>query len=209
MDHFEKNVFINCPFDASYEVLLRPLIFVIVYLDYIPRIALENSDGSVNRPAKILKLIAESQFSIHDLSRIKAVKKNEFSRLNMPFELGIDFGSKTFSDKHKEKKFLVLSDKEHDYRKALSDFSGFDIKAHANDPVKLTIIVRNWFYETVGVSSAATGIRLWYAYEEFLLYLVKVRYEEGYRGDRQLQTIEPVKEYIEKVKAWKSIGYTI
>ena len=79
MENFEKNVFINCPFDADFESLLRPLIFTIVYLDFNPRIALEDSDGSVNRAAKILKLIRESKYSIHDLSRIKSFNKNEFA----------------------------------------------------------------------------------------------------------------------------------
>ena len=203
MENFEKNVFINCPFDADFESLLRPLLFTIVYLDFNPRIALEDSDGSVNRATKILKLIRESKYSIHDLSRIKSVNKNEFARLNMPFELGIDFGSKEFSIKHKDKKFLVLSEKEHDYKKALSDFSGFDAKNHEKDPIELVIITRNWFYETIGVMNADTGIKIWNEFLEFLSYLTNRRHAEGYRGDKKLQSIFPIKEYIQIIKDWK------
>jgi hypothetical protein len=105
MGSFEKNIFINCPFDEAFESLLRPLLFTIVYLDLNPRITLENSDSSVSRLSKILKLIKESKYSIHDISRVKSTSKNEFARLNMPFELGIDFGSKEFSAKHKDKNF--------------------------------------------------------------------------------------------------------
>ncbi|MFL6236225.1 MAG: hypothetical protein ACJ76N_24045 [Thermoanaerobaculia bacterium] len=38
---FEKNVFINCPFDDGYRPLLRPLLFTILHLGFNPKIALE------------------------------------------------------------------------------------------------------------------------------------------------------------------------
>lgn len=203
MEYFEKNVFINCPFDEDFEPLLRPLLFTIVYLDFNPRIALEDSDASVNRSNKILNLIRESKYSIHDLSRIKSAKKNEFARLNMPFELGIDFGSKHFSKNHKDKKFLILSEKDHEYKKALSDFSGFDAKIHQNDPIELVIIVRNWFYDTISITTAPTGMNIWYQFQDFILYYSRRRFSEGYSGDKQLQSIFPIKEYIQIIKDWK------
>jgi hypothetical protein len=68
---FEKNVFINCPFDNDYYIpLLRPLLFTIIYLGYNPRIATESFDSGEIRIQKIGKLIKDSKFSIHDLSRI-------------------------------------------------------------------------------------------------------------------------------------------
>jgi len=85
---FEHNVFINCPFDREYYSLLRPLLFTITYLGFNPRIALESSDSGEMRIEKICALIKSSKYSIHDLSRLKAAKKGEFYRLNMPFELG-------------------------------------------------------------------------------------------------------------------------
>ena len=33
---FEKNVFINCPFDSAYNSLLRPLLFTIIYFGLAP-----------------------------------------------------------------------------------------------------------------------------------------------------------------------------
>jgi hypothetical protein len=41
-------------------------------------------------------LIHESRFGIHDLSRCKAITAGDYVRMNMPFELGIDHGSKRF-----------------------------------------------------------------------------------------------------------------
>ena len=93
---FTKNVFINCPFDNEYIALLRPLLFTIVYLGYSPRIASEQFDSGEARIKKICDLIEKSQLSIHDLSRIKSSKEEQFYRLNMPFELGIDIGCRLF-----------------------------------------------------------------------------------------------------------------
>ena len=131
---FDKNVFINCPFDSAYDTLLRPLLFTILYFDFNPKIATERSDSGEQRINKICELIESSKYSIHDLSRIKSSKKNEFSRHNMPFELGIDYGSRKFAGKHfDEKKFLVIAKERFDYMKALSDLSGVDIKTHNED----------------------------------------------------------------------------
>jgi hypothetical protein len=34
---FERNVFVNCPFDEAFYPLLRPLLFTILYLGFRPR----------------------------------------------------------------------------------------------------------------------------------------------------------------------------
>jgi hypothetical protein len=74
---FSKNVFINCPFDSDYVALLRPLLFTVLYLGYVPRIASERLDSGEPRIDKIVDLIQHSRFSIHDLSRIEASEKKE------------------------------------------------------------------------------------------------------------------------------------
>jgi len=88
-NNFHNNVFINCPFDSEYYSLLRPLLFTVAYLRFTPRIALETFDSGETRIERICDLIRSSKYSIHDLSRLKATRKGEFYRLNMPFELGV------------------------------------------------------------------------------------------------------------------------
>lgn len=106
---FEKNVFVNCPFDARYLPLLRPLLFTVIYLDLAPRISLEAIDSGELRLNKIVELIRESKYSIHDLSRCEAAAAGELYRLNMPFELGIDFGCRTYGrPRQRGKRTLVL-----------------------------------------------------------------------------------------------------
>ena len=49
---FDRNVFVNCPFDEEYLPLLRPLVFTIIYLGLEPRIALERLDSGKARIEK-------------------------------------------------------------------------------------------------------------------------------------------------------------
>lgn len=164
---FEKSVFINCPFDGDYRPLLKILIFSLIKYGLVPRIALENSDSGQARIIKILELIKESKYSIHDLSRLKSAKADEFVRMNMPFELGIDFGARNFSASLASKKFLVLEATNYDYMKALSDMNGFDIKIHNNNSEKLIMSVRSWLIETVGLRDIDTAMKVWYQFSDF------------------------------------------
>ncbi len=91
MEDYHKNVFINCPFDRDYRQLLLVLIFTVTYLGFTPRLALERSDSGESRITKILKMIRESKFGIHDISRIVSSSANEYYRMNIPFELGVDY----------------------------------------------------------------------------------------------------------------------
>jgi hypothetical protein len=65
----DRNVFINCPFDADYRPLFEALIFTIVASGYTARCALEDDDAGNIRFDKLRRLIRESSWSIHDLSR--------------------------------------------------------------------------------------------------------------------------------------------
>ena len=69
---FGRNVFVNCPFDDAYLPLLRPILFVTLYLGLMPRIALESLDSGRPRIEKIIALIEQSKYAIHDLSRMQA-----------------------------------------------------------------------------------------------------------------------------------------
>jgi hypothetical protein len=76
---FHKNVFINCPFDADYLSLLRPLLFTVIDLGFVPKIALESPDSGRPRIDRIIALVQQSKFAIHDLSRLQASKEGELS----------------------------------------------------------------------------------------------------------------------------------
>jgi hypothetical protein len=199
---FETNVFINCPFDKEYHKLLRPLLFTVIYLGYTPRISSERSDSGESRLQKICELIRVSKYSIHDLSRLQATKKGEFYRLNMPFELGIDYGCRLYgANGLQEKKFLVLEVERYRYMKALSDFSGSDIKCHGNDPRQIVAEVRDWFVETVGLRRIAGPLGIWNRFLDFMLEFYDDRMAEGFAGE-DLKMM-PVPEFIDYIKEWR------
>ena len=194
-------MFINCPFDERYHPLLRPLLFIILYLEYEPRIASESSDSLETRIDKICALINTSQYSIHDLSRIRSSQKDEFYRMNMPFELGIEYGARTFGDSTlKRKRCLILEKERFDLPKALSDLAGVDIKSHGDQPQRLVEAVRNWFVETVRLHPVESSTVIWYKFTDFMAYFYEARAAEGYTAD-DLRMM-PVPEYIEFIAAW-------
>src|SRR5690606_22397915 len=128
---FENSVFINCPFDRDFEPILQSILFCVIYAGLTPRIATEANDGGEVRLLKIRELIIQSRFSIHDLSRIQAKRRGEYFRLNMPFELGMDYGCRSFSGGiHTSKKMLILESKPYRYQAAISDLAGCDIQSH-------------------------------------------------------------------------------
>lgn len=202
---YEANVFVNCPFDSQYLPLLRPLLFTIVYLGYNPRIATERSDSAENRVDKICELIRESRYSVHDLSRLKASRAREFYRLNMPFELGVDYGARQYGSSYMgEKKCLILEKKPHDFKVALSDLSGVDIKSHENEPDEVVRSVRDWFVETAGLADADYPSVIWYRFNDFATDLYEARRREGVPHEAVIKDIEkmPVPEYLKCVRDW-------
>lgn len=150
---FDRNVFINCPLDADYVNILRPILFCVLALKFEPRLALERADSAETRIEKIVGLIADSKFGIHDLSRLKASRRGEFFRLNMPFELGIDYGCRRFKGKPWDtKRILILEAERYRFQIAISDLSGSDIAVHNNDPIIASNEVRNWLAQGLGTA---------------------------------------------------------
>ncbi len=135
---YDKLVFLNCPFDKHYKPILDAVLFCIYDCGFVARIALQDVGGAV-RITKILGMIRESRYSIHDLSRIGS------PRLNMAFECGIFLGAKEFgAGKQRRKDLLLLDSEPHRYKKTMSDASGLDGGAHGNDPVKAMHCVRKF-----------------------------------------------------------------
>lgn len=147
---FEQNVFINCPFDNDYKPILKSIVFCLVYLDFSPQLS-ETNNSADSRIEGIQNLIEKSKFSIHDLSRMKAAKKGELARFNMPFELGLDIGSKRFGNEELNTKSLLILDQErYRYQQSISDISGNDISIHNNEPENALRQIRNWIFKLRG-----------------------------------------------------------
>lgn len=191
--NFDKNVFINCPLDNDYRQLMIATIFTVKYFKYIPRIALESADSSETRIDKILGLIEQSKFGIHDLSRMISSKKNEHYRMNMPFELGVDYGCKKLKGGiWNSKKILILDKEQYRFRKALSDLSGSDIKSHNDEVNKVISAVRDWFVAEE-LKRGDSGNKVWINFNDFQTYLYdEVVTKDGHRSVDDVQIPEVI-----------------
>lgn len=131
---YDRNVFINCPFDPAYRPLFEAIAFATADCGYHPRSALEVDDSSQVRIEKITTIISESRLAVHDISRTQLDRGTRLPRFNMPLELGIFLGAKTFgSGDHKRKVAIILDTERFRYQKFISDIAGQDIRAHGGE----------------------------------------------------------------------------
>lgn len=201
---FTKSVFINCPFDKTFiNDLLKPMIYVIIKNGFAPRLSLEVSDSGQARLEKITSIIKGCKYSIHDLSIVKSNKRNEFARMNMPFELGIDYGlRKSGNSVLNTKQFLILEATKYDYMKAISDINGFDIKVHGNDTEKIFDCLYSWFSETLKISKQDPPLKLFYEFIDFNTSLFEEKVRQFGSDKLAANYIEKISipEYIQEIK---------
>lgn len=143
--NYSDQVFINCPFDKRYIKLFHAIVFTILDCGLVPRCSLEIDDATEFRLRAIVSLIKQCKYGIHDLSRVTLDKRSKLPRFNMPFELGIFYGAKTFGQGVQQRKNCIVLEKDpYRYQQFISDISGIDITAHNNATDNLITAIRNW-----------------------------------------------------------------
>ena len=144
-NEYARTVFVNCPFDDEYQVLFEAIIFSILSCGFLPRCAKESMDSDDVRINKIISIIKESKYGIHDLSRVEFSSDSQLPRFNMPLELGIFIGCQKYGGEiHKQKKYLILDKEQYRFKRFISDISGQDIRGHDNNPEAIISNVREW-----------------------------------------------------------------
>lgn len=109
MASYADSVFINVPFDRKYRRIFDAIVFAVHDTGFVARSALETEDSGQARVTKILDIIGESQYGIHDVSRAGVDRVTKLARFNMPLELGFFLGAQRFgSDRDRKKRCLVL-----------------------------------------------------------------------------------------------------
>jgi hypothetical protein len=115
-------VFLNVPYDDSYEQILVGLTAALVALGRVPQLTFQVPDGGEGRLQRIFSLLKSCRVSIHDLSAVGTPV-----RFNMPFELGLACAIKAETGEHD---FLILESRRHRLDRHLSDLKGIDPKIH-------------------------------------------------------------------------------
>lgn len=179
-----SSVFVNCPFDDQYRTLFRALVFAIHDCGFVARSALEISDATRNRFLKIVDLIAECRYGIHDISRTEP-GRHGLPRFNMPLELGVFLGCKAFGGgEHRAKACLILDRTPYRYQRFISDISGQDVVSHGGTVSGIIRQTRNWLTTQSRRSGIPGGATIAKRYATFkrrlprLLRRVKLRDDE-------------------------------
>lgn len=143
-------VFINCPFDRKYQKFFDALVFAVIRCGFEARCAREIDDGGGTRIDKIMGLIEECPYGIHDICHTELDTKTRLPRFNMPLELGIFLGAKRYGPEAQTKKQCLILDRDRfRYQRFMSDISGQDIHSHSMDVPQIITHVRD-FLRTIG-----------------------------------------------------------
>ena len=203
--NFERNVFFNCPFDSDYEPIMRAVLFCLVRFGLKPRIATEQSNAAKPRIDNICQLIQASKYSIHDLSRCQAKQVDELYRLNMPFELGVDFGCQRYGESpFSEKIILILEEERFRYQAAISDLAGSDIASHEGNFETAVRKVRNWLTNNIPDIDRVGAGKILSEYGDFQEWYIERQRKKGFLE----QDIEdhPTSELLEEMLNWFDEG---
>jgi hypothetical protein len=107
-----QDVFINCPFDDAYKPIFNAIVFAVNDLGFVPRCALEVDDASEVRLEKIMRIIEQCAYGIHDISAVGLASGTMLPRFNMPLELGLHLGCKRFGGEDQRRKACLIFDSE-------------------------------------------------------------------------------------------------
>ena len=142
-----ESVFLNIPYDDPFENLYLAYIVGLTQLGL--RINATLAVPNQGRLEKIIDLIEQSNFSIHDLSRIELSRG--IPRFNMPVELGLAlYRSRVTKGRHR---VYIFESKRYRAQRSTSDVNGIDPQIHAGMPKGLMAGLRNIFRQPGDVTT--------------------------------------------------------
>ncbi len=142
-----ESVFLNIPYDGAFENLYLAYIVGLTQLGLQIKATL--AVPNQGRLSTIIKLIEESEFSIHDLSRIEASRG--VPRFNMPVELGLAlYRSHVTNGRHR---VFVFESTRYRAQRSTSDVNGIDPQIHSGTPKGLMSGLRNIFRQPRDVTT--------------------------------------------------------
>jgi hypothetical protein len=116
-----NSVFLNLPFEKSYESIFVAYVVGLVTIGFAPRSVIDLDEDGDGRMVRLFDLLRKCQGSVHDLSY-----SGKQPRYNMPFELGVAYALTRISSK----RIYVFEGEKYVLKKTLSDLNHFDPKIH-------------------------------------------------------------------------------
>lgn len=132
---------------------------------------------------KLFSIMRECRYGVHDLSRTELDAVNNLPRFNMPFELGVFMGARTYGGKEQKlKRVLIFDIEQYRYQRFISDLAGYDIHAHQGEPVSAVRILRDWL-ANVSRRKLPSANRIEALYEAFMVDLPNLAALGGFDAD--------------------------
>jgi hypothetical protein len=142
-----ESVFLNIPYDEAFERLYLAYIVGLTQLGL--RINAALAVPNQGRLGTIIDLIEQSDFSIHDLSRIESSRG--VPRFNMPVELGLAlYRSHIAQGKHR---VFIFESRRYRAQRSTSDVNGIDPQIHGGTAKGLMAGLRNIFRQPGDVTT--------------------------------------------------------
>src|SRR6266849_6041836 len=141
-------VFLNYPFDRSFEPLADAMSFAVVAAGLVPVCARDLSVPDRPRLELIVDAVANCDYSAHDFSRFTGEGVDNLARMNMPIEMGmaVFHALNTQRSAHRCAFFVPT---QHDYQRFASDLAGLDPKCHENNDERMLTEMYNWLRDVV------------------------------------------------------------
>lgn len=197
---FEKSVFINCPFDTKFKPLLDAILFTIHDCGFTARHALESIGGKESRLEKIYRLIHESQWSIHDVSRVELSAANKLPRFNMPFECGLAFGAMKYG-RTNNRDALVMTGVDFQDKASLSDLSGIDPGYHQNRPERVIASVRKFLASKSTNNSIRGAGAIFKRFKKFKTKLHATAQAKGF-SKKEIESFDYINDWVGLAIVW-------
>ena len=184
--------------------MLEAMIFCVVRAGMTARLASESLEAGQSRLEKIISLIENCKYSIHDLSRAVSKKKGEAFRMNMPFELGLDMGRRRAPDNlRSDKKFVVFEHVPYELKRCLSDLNGVDVQFHRSNVDQVLKKVKDFLRVEAGRPLPGAAA-LEQEYYTFLGWMTEKKIFEGHTEDEAKDL--PTQERLDEMVGWNALN---
>jgi hypothetical protein len=177
-------VFLNFPYDKEFEQLSYSMMFGVVASNLIPICALDITSPDLPRLNNIVNSIKNCHYSIHDFSKSKGEGEHNYSRFNMPIEMGMALFH-AMNTQLIEHRCCFFSSEPNDYKVFSSDLAGLDAKNHENDDSRLVGIVYEWLINN-GPGLIMTNLPIAEIQEGYHIFLSKLEQVEGGNFDKSV-----------------------
>jgi hypothetical protein len=157
-----QSVFLNIPYDAQFENLYLAYIAGLTQLGLKINVTL--AVPNQGRLERIIRLIEDSDVSIHDLSRIEL--SSGIPRFNMPLELGLAlYRSHATKGWHR---VFVFEKTAYRAQRSTSDINGIDLQIHRGTPKGVMVGLRNIFHQPHGMTTVPEMLTSFYVVRQKL-----------------------------------------